>query len=337
MKALDLNPSQDDKNSGIIHVKNDKPMSNPRASSRSKNAEGSSAKLPSTEQWDTSLPSAERNAESGALPTSHRQAFGIADNNITTLLRRDLDQLKWRSDVPVFFTEFDRLTLGLGITSHETRCAMVEQKLPPRMKQLLAEQALSFANYDTMRERFNCMWALDPSRGRVLKSRRRPKPKAQDIDKSWSMYPALHDSVCRLLEEDNLSFTFFAIDEDKGSIEDYDTNIMGRFKCLNIVCPKTGWASKLIAITIRMYSKQQYNARVYHQRCKGCGSLSQPFPDDSYAKRIAYRLKKWSGIEVDQPSYTVRGSERPHESALCEGCKHGHCKLSIGSLSYTRN
>jgi hypothetical protein len=142
------------------------------------------------------------------------------------------------------------------------------------------------------------------------------------------MYPALHDSVSHLLEEDDLSFTFFAIDEDKGSIEEYDTNIMGRFKCLNEVCPKSGWASNIIAITIRMYPEQQYNARVYHQRCKGCGSLSQPFPDDSYAKRTAYRLKKWSGIEMDQPSYTVRGSERPHESALCEGCKHGHCKFS---------
>ncbi|KAF4636009.1 hypothetical protein G7Y89_g2079 [Cudoniella acicularis] len=137
------------------------------------------------------------------------------------------------------------------------------------------------------------------------KSRRRPKSKAQDLDRSWSMYPALHDSVGRLLEEDDLSFTFFAIDEDKGSIEKYDTNIMGRFKCLNEVCPQTGWASKMIAITIRMYPEQQYNARVYHQRCKSCGSLSQPFPDDSYAKRIAYRLKKWSGIEMDQPFYTM--------------------------------
>jgi hypothetical protein len=57
-----------------------------------------------------------------------REAFGIADNNITALLRRDLDFLTWRSDVPVFFSEFDRLTLGLGITSHEIRIAMVEQE-----------------------------------------------------------------------------------------------------------------------------------------------------------------------------------------------------------------
>jgi len=102
-----------------------------------------------------------------------REAFGIADNNIIALLRRDLDQLRWSSDVPVFFAEFDRLTHSLGITSHETRVAMVEGKLPVQMKIRLAEQALSFSNYDTMRERFNCMWALDPSRGQATASRGR--------------------------------------------------------------------------------------------------------------------------------------------------------------------
>lgn len=99
------------------------------------------------------------------LITATRQAFGIADNNITALLRRDLDNLQWQTQVPVFFAEFDRLTLALGITSHETRIAMMEGKLPHRLKQLLSDQALSFANYDTMRERFHCMWATDPGRG----------------------------------------------------------------------------------------------------------------------------------------------------------------------------
>ena len=107
--------------------------------------------------------------------TATREAFGIADNNITALLRRDLDALKWNSNVPVFFSEFDRLTLGLGITGHETRIAMVEGKLPMSMKMRLAEQALSFANYDTMRERFNCMWALDPSRGGEVTQAKKPR------------------------------------------------------------------------------------------------------------------------------------------------------------------
>lgn len=97
-----------------------------------------------------------------------RQAFGVADNNITALLRRDLDSLGWNTETPVFFAEFDRLTNALGITSHETRVAMVEQKLPLAMKSLLASQALSFSNYDTMRERFNCMWAMDPTRSSAV-------------------------------------------------------------------------------------------------------------------------------------------------------------------------
>ena len=158
--------------------------------------------------------------------------------------------------------------------------------------------------------------------------------KGQELEKSWSIYPALHNSVDGLLEEDGLVFTFFEIDKDEGSIEEYDTNIKGRFKCLNEDCSQAGWASKLIAITIRMYPRRRYNARVYHQRCKGCGSLSQPFPDDSYAERIAYRLKKWSGIEMERPFYMDHTSERPHESALCEGCRHGHCSYRVTSPYY---
>jgi hypothetical protein len=142
------------------------------------------------------------------------------------------------------------------------------------------------------------------------------------------MYPSLHGSVSQLLEAENLTFTFFPTDSDKESIEDYDTNIMGRFRCPNKECPKVGWASKVIAITIRMYPRQQYNARVYHQRCKDCGWLSYPVPDESYAERVAYRLKKWSGIEMDHPYYMEGANNRPHESDLCEGCKHGHCKWS---------
>ncbi|RYF49189.1 MAG: hypothetical protein EOO38_08445 [Cytophagaceae bacterium] len=95
--------------------------------------------------------------------TAVRQAFGVADNNITALCRRKLDELKWHPDVPVFFAEFDRLCLALSITGHATKIAMVEAKLPPHIKSIFADQALSFANYDTMRERLNTMWALKPT------------------------------------------------------------------------------------------------------------------------------------------------------------------------------
>lgn len=100
-----------------------------------------------------------------AFVTSVREAFGIHDGNITALLRSDLDALKWQTHVPVFFAEFDRLTTALGITSDESRIVLLESKLPGHVRKLFAEQALSFANYATLRERCGTMWALDPSRG----------------------------------------------------------------------------------------------------------------------------------------------------------------------------
>lgn len=93
-----------------------------------------------------------------------KQAFGVADADITALRRAQLERLHVGSDVPVFFAEFDRLTLQLGITDHGTKIVMVRDKLPLTTKVLLAEQALDFANYDTMRERLITMWALDPKR-----------------------------------------------------------------------------------------------------------------------------------------------------------------------------
>lgn len=94
-----------------------------------------------------------------------KQAFGVEDTGITALRRQALDDLKWSRDVPVFFSEFDRLTLQLNITDHGTKIVMVRAKLPTTILKLLAEQALDFANYETMRERLITMWALDPTPG----------------------------------------------------------------------------------------------------------------------------------------------------------------------------
>ncbi|KAF7897025.1 hypothetical protein EAF00_005253 [Botryotinia globosa] len=142
----------------------------------------------------------------------------------------------------------------------------------------------------------------------------------------WSIYPSLHDSVARLLAEHNLRFGFHPIDDSISCTKQYDTNIMGKFKCHNRACPSHGWSSKKIAITIRMYAGEEYNARVYYQRCKNCNALSQPILDDSYAERVAYRIQKWNGIEMDRPVYYGTGeSNGPHNADLCEGCKEGHC------------
>jgi hypothetical protein len=91
-----------------------------------------------------------------------KQAFGVEANNITALRRKALDELRWSTDVPVFFADFDRITFQLGISDHGTKIAMVQAKLPLSLKEELARQALSFENYETMRERLNTMWALNP-------------------------------------------------------------------------------------------------------------------------------------------------------------------------------
>ena len=141
---------------------------------------------------------------------------------------------------------------------------------------------------------------------------------------SWSVYPALHHDVSHLLEDHDLQYHFQRNADWKSCTKEYDTNIMGRFICHNKKCSLNGWSSKKIAITIRTYHNDRYDATVYHQRCHGCNNLAKPILDASYAERVAYRLKKWSGIEMDQPNHSGE-SKGPHMSDLCEGCKAGHC------------
>ncbi|OBS25162.1 hypothetical protein FPOA_05697 [Fusarium poae] len=144
---------------------------------------------------------------------------------------------------------------------------------------------------------------------------------------SWSMFPDLHDQVADKLEEDQINYTYNLHDDDLTKIKTYDTHIMGRFTCINEKCRTNGWSSMNIAITIRAYSRDRYNARVYHQRCKRCKSLGEPtLSEESYIERIAYRIKKWNGVEMERPNWGGDATKGPHESALCEGCKNGHCR-----------
>ncbi|KAI8938798.1 hypothetical protein NX059_004661 [Plenodomus lindquistii] len=152
--------------------------------------------------------------------------------------------------------------------------------------------------------------------------KRKPPTKPKPF-KKWSMYPSLHNDLSSLLSPANLSFTFYEKDDANGCINDYDTTIMGRFTCSNTACLAV-WTSKQIAITIRQYPKQRYNARVYFQSCKRCRMTSEPQLDHSYAERVAYRLKKWEGVVVQVPPFSG-GSKGPHLSELCEGCRDGHC------------
>lgn len=98
-----------------------------------------------------------------------RNQFGISDQGLSAQRRGQLEALTWRPDLPVFFAEFDRLTHLLDLNGDAVKIALVRSKLPTHVAKLLAEQALDFANYSTMRERLLTMWSLDPSR-RVAQS-----------------------------------------------------------------------------------------------------------------------------------------------------------------------
>lgn len=144
---------------------------------------------------------------------------------------------------------------------------------------------------------------------------------------SFDMRPSLHCEVNELLQQYGLSFTFSPIDDSHEFLNEHDTSIMGKFNCTKTSCAKLRWTSKQIAITIRQLSGFRYNARIYHQQCELCRTISRPELDKSYAERVSYRLAKWSGVAVQEPPKSGH-SRRPHQSTLCEGCRHGRCRQS---------
>ncbi|KAK3633173.1 hypothetical protein LTR56_015949 [Elasticomyces elasticus] len=128
---------------------------------------------------------------------------------------------------------------------------------------------------------------------------------------SFDMQPGLHDEVSRLLETYNLSFRFVERDGSQG---------ITKQKATSIRAPQT-WTSGKVAITIRRYSRSEYNARVYYQRCKSCDTACRPELDNTYAERVSYRLAVWSGIRMPALPH---GPTAPHDARLCEGCRAGH-------------
>lgn len=149
--------------------------------------------------------------------------------------------------------------------------------------------------------------------------------------KGWSLLPRLHKRVLQDIERDGLRFEFRNEDDTLNHINSTNTRIMGRFICKNSRCSTERWTSKTIAMTIREYPGCEYNAKVFHQRCAECNSISRPEGvEESYVARVAWRLRKWNGVKVKSPPRTERQDDRPHQSHLCEGCKAGVCKIGKG-------
>ena len=69
-----------------------------------------------------------------------------------------------------------------------------------------------------------------------------------------------------------------------------------------------------------------YNAIIFNQRCESCNGLGTLTLDkNSYVERVAYRLKKWAGVRMEEQHYAGKVGS-PHKSELCEGCKRGYCQ-----------
>ena len=153
-------------------------------------------------------------------------------------------------------------------------------------------------------------------------------------ERAWSLQSTLHRDVVSLLREHGLRYKFHMVDDEESAVDVHDSHVMGTFDCRNRQCRSGGWSSRKIPVSIRHYEGGRYNARVYHQRCKKCGEIGSPSLDESYAHRVAFRIKKWNGVQVEAPVYS-HVSRRPHDSRLCLGCAVNRCRESavVGSVA----
>ncbi|KAK8007208.1 hypothetical protein PG989_001198 [Apiospora arundinis] len=107
-----------------------------------------------------------------------------------------------------------------------------------------------------------------------------------------------------------ISFNKEARYED--ALNTYSTKVMGRFECKNESCTRKVWSSKMVAIVIRKYTEQRYDAVVFNQRCKSCNSLGAFRLDEgSYIERVSYRLIKWAGLPQEQMPFEEKTGGPP--------------------------
>ncbi|KAK2056358.1 hypothetical protein LY76DRAFT_518606, partial [Colletotrichum caudatum] len=140
------------------------------------------------------------------------------------------------------------------------------------------------------------------------------------------VYPSLHERISEALAEELPSTWFNNDDNSKHAHHEYSTHVMGRFTCDNQKCRNKTWTSKMVAIVIKGYHGNGYNATVFNQRCSSCDALGNfTLDEQSYIERVAYRLKRWAGIETDRPFFAGKDGP-PHQEDLCEGCKLGYCR-----------
>lgn len=150
-------------------------------------------------------------------------------------------------------------------------------------------------------------------------------PKLQKETRTSFMFPELHQRIAEAVAP-AITSTWFNLNTEAHPKKKSDTNIIGAFTCVNKRCGKNEWSSGLVAIWIRGYPRNGYNAIVYNQSCRSCGWLgSLKLDEESYIERVAYRLNSWAGVRMEQATFSSKILRGEHESGHCEGCKAGHC------------
>ena len=80
-------------------------------------------------------------------------------------------------------------------------------------------------------------------------------------------------------------------DSNNNSNNDYSTHVMGKFKCNNNACSIYGWGGKKVAILIRGYPGNGFNAPVHNQPRRTRNRLGRICDNEkSYVDRVAYRF-----------------------------------------------
>ncbi|KAH6852782.1 zinc-binding domain-containing protein [Alternaria alternata] len=149
--------------------------------------------------------------------------------------------------------------------------------------------------------------------------------KLQKETRTSFTFPELHQRIAEAVAP-AITSTWFNSKTKAHLEKEKNTNIIGTFTCVNDRCGKNGWSSGLVAIWIRGYTRNGYNAIVYNQRCNFCDWLGcLEMDEQSYVERIAYRLKAWAGVNDEQANFRSKLLRGPHDSEHCEGCKAGHC------------
>lgn len=160
----------------------------------------------------------------------------------------------------------------------------------------------------------------------ITRMAKKPRPAPKEETRPFFMFPSRHKDVAAAVSHSMTCTWVRKRVSDQEALREYETHVMGNFKCPNTACSPNGWSSKKVAIKIRGYGGNGYNAVVFNQRCKNCNQLGILYLDkESYIDRVAYRIQKWAGVPVEQPVYAQKQT-LPHKRELCEGCKRRVCR-----------